>query len=150
MIRVITSSSGGCSRARIILGTISCLLCRIYTLDRRYTKKSFLIGKDEYYICMKSTHRTTLGMFMHLSMHNLDSTSIAYNWRIPKGTARTMGSAFRQGTFPCASTSVIETTHFNFAYAFSKYLVRLNKGLQEKIKCNTFEIPRVAKPSAII
>lgn len=105
MIRVITSSSGGCSRARIILGTISCLLCRIHP-------------------------RTTLSMFMHLSMHNLDSTSIAYNWRIPKGTARTMGSAFRQGTFPCASTSVIETTHFNFAYAFSKYLVRLNKGFR--------------------
>jgi len=57
---------------------------------------------------MKSTHRTTQGMLMHLSMHNLDSTSIAYNWGIAEGTARTMGSAIRQGTFPCASTSVIE------------------------------------------
>lgn len=98
LVRVSTSSSGGCTRARIILGTISCLLCRIYT-------------------------GTTQGMLMHLSVHNLDSTSIAYNWGIAKGTARTMGSAIRQRTFPCASTSVIETTHFNSAYAFSKCLV---------------------------
>lgn len=104
-IQVGTSSSGGCTRARIILGTMSCLLCRIYT-------------------------RATQGMLMHLSMHNLDSTSIAYNWGVPKGTARTMGSAIREGTFPCASTSVIETTHFNSAYAFSKFLVRLDKGFR--------------------
>lgn len=122
LIRVSTSSNGGCTRAKIILGTVSCQLCRIYA-------------------------RTTQCMLMHLSMHNLDSTSIAYNWGIAKGTARTMGSAIRQRTFPCASTSVIETTHFNSAYVFSKCLVRLNKGFRV---CFSHQVPIIRTGSAPI